>query len=752
MSDLGDSLNSDFRFGSGKNKLWPALPGREMGGERGIQARVCLVVREFAGVIRNAGTGTAYTSLAMALAAHGHKVVVLLANGPDSCESGDGIQYWKSHYSSHGVELHHLPDDDESSISAPWMRRLSYRVMAWLKDRDGEFDVVHFHEWLGLGYYTALVRHLGLAFGQMRVVVGTHSPYGWSFEGNYFYYSCVDDLERDYMEIAATRLSDYVVSPSHYLLNWMRERNWDLPSSAYVQPNLMPDISTLLKVIEEGEVVREVVFFGRLQERKGVVLFCDAIDQLNSLAGSEQVCVTFLGKHDFIRGVHSSSYIAERAKAWSFQVKVLADYGRDDAMGYLRGQGRIAVIPSLRENSPYAVFECLATNVPFLASNVGGIPELVREGDRERVCFSLDPESMAAALLGAVGKPPVPARASFDLQENERAWVSWHEVLATEARKKGDGYLSDRNVGAPLKVTVVVCHRDNAEFLTSALESISAQSYGNLEILVVDRGSSSPDALGELGKLETGEVVKNCRVIYGGRLRLGEAFNLGVQQGTGCYALLMEECNYITHDAIEKLVGVACTVNADVVTCASYSLQSKSIPDTQHGATLELPLGPSLACGVFDCMVGGITALVARRTFLEEGGFGVEAGIDREEWELFSRMALAGRRVELLPLPLYWRRIDGRSQDYVVSEAAGVFRAMEPYFRKMPAELAGLVFMAKGIVNSPAPPALSARRMVRLGFAKGINGLIQRHSSWRWLYGRIRSFPTVQMVVRYLKS
>jgi glycosyltransferase involved in cell wall biosynthesis len=46
------------------------------------------------------------------------------------------------------------------------------------------------------------------------------------------------------------------------------------------------------------------------------------------------------------------------------------------AIEYLRGDGRLAVISSLADNFPNTVLECVGVGVPFLASDVGGIPEI----------------------------------------------------------------------------------------------------------------------------------------------------------------------------------------------------------------------------------------------------------------------------------------------------------------------------------------------------------------------------------------
>jgi len=40
----------------------------------------------------------------------------------------------------------------------------------------------------------------------------------------------------------------------------------------------------------------EIVFFGRIEERKGIRVFCNALQQLNDFLADRNITVTFLGK------------------------------------------------------------------------------------------------------------------------------------------------------------------------------------------------------------------------------------------------------------------------------------------------------------------------------------------------------------------------------------------------------------------------------------------------------------------------
>ncbi len=51
---------------------------------------------------------------------------------------------------------------------------------------------------------------------------------------------------------------------------------------------------------------------------------------------------------------------------------------------YLSEPGRIAVIPSVVDNTPYTVYECLFAGIPFVASNIPSIASLIVRSDQTR--------------------------------------------------------------------------------------------------------------------------------------------------------------------------------------------------------------------------------------------------------------------------------------------------------------------------------------------------------------------------------
>src|SRR5205085_3010529 len=106
------------------------------------------------------------------------------------------------------------------------------------------------------------------------------------------------------------------------------------------------------------------------------------------------------------------------------RVSFETDLDQPRALARLSRPGTLVVMPSLQENSPNAVYECLELGIPFIASNVGGVPELVAADDRPRVLFEPTAHGVEGALrtVAANRQIPPPPRPAFDGASSSERW------------------------------------------------------------------------------------------------------------------------------------------------------------------------------------------------------------------------------------------------------------------------------------------------------------------------------------------
>jgi glycosyltransferase involved in cell wall biosynthesis len=701
--------------------------------------RIGMVGTEFLGPVRNGGIGTAYTKLGEALTESGHDLTFLYASGHFT--HTQSIEHWIEVYRRRGIRLVPLPESPVrlSSIS-PYLG-LSYRVYLWLRDHD-EFDIIHFQECGALGYHSALAKHQGLMLKDTITVVGLHSSTRWLRNAGGRLASTARDLEDDFAERRSAELADVVWSPGQYMLDWVGQHGWALPRR-HVQPLVVP----LPQGRSPGHLgtrpIRELVFFGRQEVRKGLFLFLDAVDRLaraSDVRDLDDLVVTILGRSTIINGEESGQIIRARSRHWPFPTRILSSRDQEQALAYLRGEGRLAVIPSLVENYPNTVLECLAYGVPLLASRVGSIPEQVHPDDIERVCFDPEPRSLSRRLQDVLRDGHTPARLSFDAEANTRDWVRWHEQLVEEGFEvvARDQPRSLRSELAGATVSVCIAHSDRPQLLRQALDSILAQDEPPMEVIVVDAGSSGPTGQGELDAIARDYEFpgRGWRLIRQENRSLGAARNRAAAESRGEYLLFLDDHNAAAPQAIATLTRVARHTAADALSCPIDLFVGEGPPGPHTVPELRwLASGANHPLSGLSSPFDGANTMIRRSAFLEVGGFPEECAVDHQEWELLTRLMLKGYRLEIVPEALFWYR--GSPGNPIPSPAAqqDCLRPVRPHFERIPKPYHPLVELCVGrslpgpgwLWNGvPSVGPLAPARPLRYRLADGLNERLRR--------------------------
>ena len=80
--------------------------------------------------------------------------------------------------------------------------------------------------------------------------------------------------------------------------------------------------------------------------------------------------------------------------------------GRRDDIPAITAALDVAVLPSYREAQGLTILEAMALSRPVVASNVGGIPEMIEDGVTGLLVPPHDPPALAAAIVRAPARPP----------------------------------------------------------------------------------------------------------------------------------------------------------------------------------------------------------------------------------------------------------------------------------------------------------------------------------------------------------
>lgn len=685
-------------------------------------SNICIITQDFVGPVKNGGIGTAYTYAAKAFAEAGHKVTVLFTI---NASFDKNLEYWRDHYEQLGIEFVVARDPDVELLPGQIANsmRLNFRVFEWLKQHEDRFDFVHASEWNANAYLCLQAKSVGLHFQNTKFIIKCSSPTLWNRIGNSEPIEDAWSLSVMYMERKSVELADYVICGSQYLLNWMEDHGYLLPPGrTYVQPNIFPLYDVVDKEHDEAEVgVKELVFFGRLEPRKGLHFFIDALLQLynDGFFGQRELPqITLLGKPKV--GYDLKAQLAKITSAMGVKVTVLGEKNQPQALEYLSsGEGRVVVMPSLMDNSPFGVYECLARKVPFITSTAGGGKELIEASYHGRVLFDPTPRSLASRLKIILNEGCVVARSSFDFAANISEWMNWHEWLQEKSSR--DHPIPNKEE-MPL-VSVCIAHYNRGELLKNALASITQQTYQNIEVIIVDDGSTDQRSIEILEDIDSQKFAFPVNIVRQPNSYLGAVRNTAIEDTRGEFILFMDEDNEAKPHEVATFVKTAQFTAADVLTCFSDSFMGDR-PSAKVGKHKRIVFqGPNLALGLVKNPYGDSNCFVRTAAAKSIGGFTEHYKVGCDDVEFLSRAVLSGLKVELVPESLYWYRINKeRMRNGQYSLFAGKVRVSETYVQGLHPDIANLLRYVQGATQKIEGSVARNREPVQMRGGLGEKG------------------------------
>jgi glycosyltransferase involved in cell wall biosynthesis len=218
------------------------------------------------------------------------------------------------------------------------------------------------------------------------------------------------------LRTGSLRRASRIVVPSEYLAAMARE--WGLDSGRVeVLVNPAPPPATVEPApLEPGTFV----FVGRLTEQKALPVLLAAVEQV---PGARLVVVG--------DGPERAALEA-RAPA---SVQFVGALPREQALAQLAG-ARAAVLSSAWENLPHAAVEALAVGTPVVSTAVGGVPEVVHDGENGLLVPANDVEALATALRSMLEDAGLRARLAGAAQPSvaaigrDRVYGRLEEILA----------------------------------------------------------------------------------------------------------------------------------------------------------------------------------------------------------------------------------------------------------------------------------------------------------------------------------
>lgn len=168
----------------------------------------------------------------------------------------------------------------------------------------------------------------------------------------------------------------------------------------------------------EGPVL---LFLGRVGARKGVPELVEALHRISGIEGWRAV----------IAGDGDVAETRERIAALGLSARITVPgwVGPDEARALLASSD-ILVLPSFDENLPMSVIEGMSAGLAVVATPVGAVEDIIRDGDTGLLVPPGDPASLAEALCKLVQDPQLRRKLGRAAQDYHRRHLDMAPYMA----------------------------------------------------------------------------------------------------------------------------------------------------------------------------------------------------------------------------------------------------------------------------------------------------------------------------------
>jgi D-inositol-3-phosphate glycosyltransferase len=340
------------------------------------------------------------------------------------------------HDLGYGNRVVHVPAGPETPMGkyemSSYLPQFVQGICDFAKSKGLQYDLIHSHYWMsgiaGLDLKTAWnvpVVHMFHTLGLMKQRVARTPE---EAEGEYRIDGERDVLQRADCIVAATpaELSQ---------LQWLYQAD---PGKVVVIPPGV-DISRFYPISpdEAKEVIgvppceKSLLFVGRIEPLKGVDTLIQAIRLMQ--ARGVYVCLVLIGG-DIDSDSDSGNDEMERLKAICEQVglhDLVTFLGKrsQDTLPYYYSAAEAVVVPSHYESFGMVALEAMACGTPVVASQVGGLAFLVRDGVTGFTVPVDEPQALADRLTLLI-QDPVMRRKFGDQALQEARQYAWENIAA----------------------------------------------------------------------------------------------------------------------------------------------------------------------------------------------------------------------------------------------------------------------------------------------------------------------------------
>ena len=240
------------------------------------------------------------------------------------------------------------------------------------------------------------------------------------------------------------------------------------------------------------------------------------------------------------------------------------------------------------------------------------------------------------------------------------------------------------------KLSVVIPVYNNENYLIQCLDSVVNQTFQDMEIIIVDDGST--DSSGKICD-EYAKRNGNIKVIHNKNGGLGIAYNTGIKAAKGEYIGFIESDDFTEHNMYENLYSLATKYNADIVKSDWYSYTSENNQSEQRHILDKYPENTVINAKMYPDLLlvqASIWSAIYKKSFLQKYKikFVESPGASYQDLSFTFKTISSAKKIIITRKPYVHYRIDNENSSiHSKGKAYAVcreFNEAENYIKKHP--------------------------------------------------------------------
>lgn len=451
--------------------------------------------------------------------------------------------------------------------------RLSYEfaaIVQYIIEIEGQPDMIEAQDYLGIGYYLLQYKYLLYpAVKDIPVIITLHSPAFLYLEYNRVPVYRFPDFHTCEMEKEAIKMADYLIAPTAFIaeaiqpyVDITQKNKIVIRNPYYYKPSFNKP-----NAIERNKIV----FYGKLSPQKGSFELMSYFKKLwdNGFAHALHI----IGGTDIVYHPEQltmgqifnkkyEKYISKGLLQFRGKIKPA------DIENELQG-AHVIIVPSIVDNLPYVVIEAMTVGKVVLASVQGGQREMIDHGingflfdhtiagdfdEKLNLVLSLTSEQIAA--MGNAAKEKVAAMYDPIAIGREKMQLLNNII---QNKKPGTHFpFLYQNQYKPVKssgnlLSVVIPYYNMSKYIIECINSVKASTYADIEILIIDDGSTEAE---DQALLKTLPATYGVKILHKPNEGLADTRNFGALKASGDWLAFLDADDMVTPDYYEKAIRV----------------------------------------------------------------------------------------------------------------------------------------------------------------------------------------------------